>query len=467
MNAREIRNADNHGLGNATNAVNKIKLPPINLPTFDGLYDRWPNFRDTFRTVIDENSNLTDIKKLYYLKLALKGVAAEILESMELSADNYDVAWNILESRFENKRVLVHHHLQALVEFPVMQKESSTGLRQLLDHTEKHVRALKKLGEPTDQWGTILVYLTTAKFDNTTKREWETKTSAREVATYMQFIEFTTNRCVMLETLKLDKSKGAKLSSSDTSHKSSNANKKAIAAVTAEAKSDKCLACNQGNHRLYHCPSFLNLAPPARSKEVKRLKLCFNCFKGDHSVESCNASTCRVCHKKHNTLLHIPKDEGTEHGSGIKLHDERSLRAFRPSTEKEEINKNHLQIPETITLADPSFHIPGRIDVLLGGSIFWELLCVGQIKLGKNQPIAQKTKLCWIIAGPINFKGYNESSIASVSSISAITTIETQLERFWQIEECNVQLEASENDKLCESEFDQTHRRNAAGRFEV
>ncbi|KYN12110.1 hypothetical protein ALC57_15724, partial [Trachymyrmex cornetzi] len=121
------------------------------LPTFFGSYDQWPNFRDTFKAVIDENSNLSDIKKLY-LKLAFKGVAAEILESMEMSADNYDVAWNLLESRFENKRILVHHHVQALVEFPVMQKESPTELRQLLDHTEKHVRALKKLGELTEQW---------------------------------------------------------------------------------------------------------------------------------------------------------------------------------------------------------------------------------------------------------------------------------------------------------------------------
>jgi len=55
-------------------------------------------------------------------------------------------------SNVENKRVLVHHHMhQALVELPVMQRESPTGLRQLLDHTEKHILALKKLGEPIKQ----------------------------------------------------------------------------------------------------------------------------------------------------------------------------------------------------------------------------------------------------------------------------------------------------------------------------
>ncbi|XP_018315455.1 uncharacterized protein, partial [Mycetomoellerius zeteki] len=452
-----------------------------------------------------------------------------------------------------------------------MQKESSAGLRQLLDHTEKHVRALKKLGEPTGQWGTILVHLMTAKFDNITKREWENKASAREVATYKQFIDFTTDRCVMLETLLLDKSKSAKLQSNDP--KSNYANKKSVAAVTAEAKPDECLACNQGKHRLYHCATFLNLTPQARGKEVKRLKLCFNCFKGGHSVETCNSSTCRLCHKKHNTLLHIPTSVGTEHGSNnrtttiesqtsteapstsvahhaVRLSDRgllataiiniqdnsggvRECRAFLdPGSQSNfmtkelcerlgltqrknhmqirgidkvqtatftethatirskfnafkskltfsilpeitvnlplsEINKKHLQIPETIILADPSFHTPGKIDVLLGSAIFWELLCVGQIKLGKNQPIAQKTKLGWIIAGPLGLERAPESSVASVSIVSSTIAIETQLERFWQIEEGNRPSELSESDKICEEEFTLTHKRDAEGRFKV
>ncbi|KYN38943.1 hypothetical protein ALC56_06678 [Trachymyrmex septentrionalis] len=113
-----------------------------------------------------------------------------------MSADNYDVAWNLLENRFENKRVLIHHHVQPLVELPVMQRAITCRVASIIiiDHIEKHVRALKKFGEPTKQWGTILVYLITVKFDNATKREWETKTSAKEVAIYRQFLDFTTDR---------------------------------------------------------------------------------------------------------------------------------------------------------------------------------------------------------------------------------------------------------------------------------
>jgi len=118
-----------------------------------------------------------------------------------------------------------------------------------------------------------------------------------------------------------------------------------------------------------------------------------------------------------------------------------------------EINKRHLKIPQTITLGDPSFHIPGKIDVLLGNFIFWELLCVGQIKLGKNQPVAQKTKLGWIIAGSMESENQVKLSTVSACVWHQVNTIEHQLERFWHIEEGAPCRELSENNKICEVKF--------------
>lgn len=281
--ANQLQNTalDHQNVSNRVNPINEIKPPPINLPSFNGSYDQWPNFRDTFKAIVDENENLSDIKKLYYLRLALKGVAAEIIASIEVSAENYQVAWKLLEGRFENKRVLIHHHLQALIKFPAIQKESHSSLRQLLVTTEKHVRALKKLGQPTDQWSTILVHLMTAKFDNITKRDWESKTSSKEIATYDQFIEFTTSRCVMLETMHLTKPQRKK-SSNNIVNKTNTSNKKTIAAVSIESKPDICVICKKGDHKIYQCPIFLNSTPQARSKIVKRLKIHLNCLKAGH-----------------------------------------------------------------------------------------------------------------------------------------------------------------------------------------
>ena len=40
-----------------------------------------------------------------------------------------------------------------------------------------------------------------------------------------------------------------------------------------------------------------------------------------------------------------------------------------------EINNKELQFPSDVLLADPNYHTPAEIDILLGASIFWELLC--------------------------------------------------------------------------------------------
>ncbi|KYM97734.1 hypothetical protein ALC62_11575 [Cyphomyrmex costatus] len=66
------------------------------------------------------------------------------------------------------------------------------------------------------------------------------------------------------------------------------------------------------------------------------------------------------------------------------------------------INVNSFQIPSNIKLADPAFHTPGKIDLILGSEVFWRLLCIGQIQLGKSKPIFQKTKLGCIRHGKIS-----------------------------------------------------------------
>jgi hypothetical protein len=61
------------------------------------------------------------------------------------------------------------------------------------------------------------------------------------------------------------------------------------------------------------------------------------------------------------------------------------------SVPAESINASLLQIPNNIKLADSQFHRSGPIDILIGAEIFWDLLCVGQIKATKVHPVFQKT----------------------------------------------------------------------------
>lgn len=58
-------------------------------------------------------------------------------------------------------------------------------------------------------------------------------------------------------------------------------------------------------------------------------------------------------------------------------------------------------IPQDIPLADPSFNQPGRIDMLLGVDIFWDLLTLKKIALGPNLPNIYGSQLGWLVGGRI------------------------------------------------------------------
>jgi len=50
-------------------------------------------------------------------------------------------------------------------------------------------------------------------------------------------------------------------------------------------------------------------------------------------------------------------------------------------------------LPRNICLADPRFHISSDIDLLIGADLFWNLICVGQIKSSNKHPTLQKNTI--------------------------------------------------------------------------
>lgn len=95
-----------------------VKLSTLKLPEFNGEYNKWIQFNDTFKAIIHNNNTLITTQKFYYLRSCLSGDAARALDTLEASNANYDIAWNILKERFENKGIIIHNHVKALFELP-------------------------------------------------------------------------------------------------------------------------------------------------------------------------------------------------------------------------------------------------------------------------------------------------------------------------------------------------------------
>ncbi|GFT68470.1 uncharacterized protein TNCV_4585411 [Trichonephila clavipes] len=116
--------------------VNNIKLPRIKLPVFTSNYIDWISFRDLFLASVGNNSTLSDSQKLQYLKLSVKGEAATLLQSIQITNDNYKKAWNALTERYENEAEIINAALNKLVLQPILKQESASGLRKLIDTTQ-------------------------------------------------------------------------------------------------------------------------------------------------------------------------------------------------------------------------------------------------------------------------------------------------------------------------------------------
>ncbi|GFV20325.1 uncharacterized protein TNCV_4140881 [Trichonephila clavipes] len=61
-----------------------------------------------------------------------------------------------------------------------------------------------------------------------------------------------------------------------------------------------------------------------------------------------------------------------------------------------------LNMPNEIKLEDNKFNIPGKIDVLLGAEIFYELLRPGQIYCGDSRLLLQNTVFGYVVSGSVD-----------------------------------------------------------------
>lgn len=115
-----------------------------------------------------------------------------------------------------------------------------------------------------------------------------------------------------------------------------------------------------------------------------------------------------------------------------------------------------LELPKNIKLADPGFNIPNKIDLLIGAEIFWELICVGQIKLGIRKPILQKSLLGWLISGPM---GTSKASkrVQTQCNLSTMERLNATMHRFWEVESCQESKEIDEEEEYAENHFKETY----------
>ncbi|XP_045449077.1 uncharacterized protein LOC123657599 [Melitaea cinxia] len=284
----------------------KLKLPTIPIPTFSGQNHDWLEFRDTFISFVHNDNSIPKIHKFHYLRATLKDSAALVIRSLDFSAANYDVAWDLLCDQYNNTRLLVTNHIQSIFNIESIAKESSKALRNIIDIVNKNLRALKTLKLPTEHWDALIVYIISTKLDSVTSHEWETyRNTLKDLPTLKNMITFLNNQADLLETME---DTHTKRRHSDVTYN----NRQKSLVVTSNPYSSHinkpyvCPLCKH-NHAIYRCLKFRSFSLENRMSKAKSLKLCLNCLRQGHTRNTCKKGPCRVCNKQINSLLHTHK----------------------------------------------------------------------------------------------------------------------------------------------------------------
>lgn len=115
-----------------------------------------------------------------------------------------------------------------------------------------------------------------------------------------------------------------------------------------------------------------------------------------------------------------------------------------------------------LTLADPSFHSPGRVDMLLGVEVCAQILKAEIIKGPPGSPCAQNTSLGWILFGKIQAQTSEERILVMHHKLD----LDVMLKSMWEVE-TDTQGKLTKEEEDCERIYKETHIRNSEGRYIV
>lgn len=338
-----------------------IHLPPMDITPFDGNLDHWSEFISSFNTFVHLNLTLTPLLKFHYLKTLLKKVPLSLITHLPTSEENYDVAYDIMTSYFNDPRRTFAHHLHKLTQ------SSTSNLKELLSRFNSAFSELK-LSSIEDKFDYLLLALSLNGLDKETRKAFEVGLKGSDVPTTSNLLDFIRERVriqdisssnmatpsqgqaklpsspskspskpVFFTTLTSAKSRPLQQSSSSHSpprtsysdvisnrnshqmttppsptspshHSYSNVypsrnSQQASRPRSPLAQNLRCPICQEA-HRTYQCPSFASATLQERLNWLRSHNRCTNCL-GAHESSRCRSHyRCLHCSQSHHTTLH-------------------------------------------------------------------------------------------------------------------------------------------------------------------
>ncbi|MCG8044652.1 MAG: DUF1759 domain-containing protein [Candidatus Thiodiazotropha endolucinida] len=290
-----------------------VKLPKIEMISFNGEKTKWVEFWDSFQSAVHSNNRLSNVEKFNYLKSKVLGEARRAIAGLALSDENYPVAVDILTKRFGNPQEIVDMHYNQLINMQSTTNKVSS-LRYFLDNVERHLRGLEVLHQNVNQDVFVSIIrsklpedvLLQLEIQNGVNEKWKVSSLCERLRNYVVARERATKVTKNLSDRTGSSGNTSPMDKSFTNRKTvyenmsvPQYNSSAQALVTTSSKPNsnegkskssmnKCRYC-QENHWSDECKKYATI-----NERKDRIKgSCFKCLNGGHSFKECKTN--KVC----------------------------------------------------------------------------------------------------------------------------------------------------------------------------
>ena len=518
------------------------RIPKIGIPTFHGDIMQWSSFWAQFSATIDSHERLSDVRKLVYLRKAIKDPDTRaLLDTGDEKPGMYQEIVAVLKERFNRTREVHRNLSQRLIQLGNV-KPTRTDLRKFVETARTTITSLKHSGHyDLDAFLTSILYLNLPVKLQTLWEQHSRKDKG--VPPVQKFLTFISDHAETLpatlpnpgraldpQEKKSPKKPDRRQDSNSYKHKTN-----IHVATPAPTYKWKCSLCKPEKHPLFLCPKWQAFTVAQRLSRIQAKNLCKNCLAVGHNTADCRSTyKCRDCGQSHHTSIHQSSSPATpinsstpmshqvpdalmmtaqvlisgpggqktqaraliDPGAAMTLISSRITQhlhlpltkanlAFsgvqgtpcKPAKHLTQLVISPLQVGEpqvTLTaavvskvtddlpvqetpsvdelphlqgldLADPFFHRPGRIDILLGADAYPELMVQDHLVTGPvKTPAVQRTIFGWAIVGPVSYTAGPSAPIPTHFALgqAAEDDLGTLLSQFWESEEPERAIEA-------------------------
>lgn len=205
-------------------------------------------FCDMYECMVHNDTKLSKVEKLTYLKTSLIGEAAQLCKHITITEANYDSAWSLLKERYNKQKHIVYDHIRKFYDQDKISHASATALRKLYNTSNEVIRALDALDKEHKYRDSWLIFMLIDKLDPESRTLWCRDTSEINLPNLNHFFQFLGKRCDELEAQPNNQYQSK--SNIRSSQKSQ------LSTVVVKSNVAKCKCCEADMHPLYKCATF-------------------------------------------------------------------------------------------------------------------------------------------------------------------------------------------------------------------